>query len=786
MEKFNRCWACMEPLEEGQKICPKCQYQNELYYANPRCLKPGTLLNNRFYVGIVLGEGGFGVTYIGWDTILDMTVAIKEYFPANVASRDCTASLTNDINIFGGRSEQEYKLGLERYIREARTLSKFHDLHGIVDIRDFFHENNTAYLVMEYLKGPTLEEHIKQYGRMKPEYVFQIMKPVMRSLEKIHQAGMVHRDISPDNIMLSDGCIKLIDFGAARLANNDNNKSLTVVLKRGFAPEEQYRSNGKQGPWTDVYAICATIYYMLTGKKPPESIERTYEDTLQSFDELEIPVDKEKSDALMKGLAPIYQNRYQSIRDLCNDLYSDSEIPPSQQFRKDQELLEIVEQEELEEESKKEVQKAIEDSIRIREEKKNEKEIPELMEYDQSESIAIWKNTKEPDNFASAKEEQVKPPVDIKPEEPPKPEEDSKPAELPKSEADVKPEEPPKPEADVKPEKLPKPEADVEPVQLPKPEADVKPEEPPKSEADSKPAESSKHVAVSKDIDSLKPVNPKKETDSRKSGYSGAKENDRSPRKIVITIAAILGVVIIVVAGRMIYKGMSPSKPVQNETKKESSVDPSTSADALSETDNTVQTTEPVEEITMVDVKKKTLQAAKAAINSLEDQQLQVTASQEYSDKIKKGCVIRQSISAGEKFEKGTKSEIKLVISKGSKPVVVPSVLNIDKEKAIKKLHRKGLKYKILSYQYSSSYKKGAVMQQKIAAGKTVKKGKMVGLVISDGAKPVAQTSTSAQSQTRTQTKSPTSSTSRSTGSSKKKKDYSNPIVNGGRANPIE
>ena len=762
MEKFNRCWACMEPLEEGQKICPKCQYQNELYYANPRCLKPGTLLNNRFYVGIVLGEGGFGVTYIGWDTILDMTVAIKEYFPANVASRDCTASLTNDINIFGGRSEQEYKLGLERYIREARTLSKFHDLHGIVDIRDFFHENNTAYLVMEYLKGPTLEEHIKRYGRMKPEYVFQIMKPVMRSLEKIHQAGMVHRDISPDNIMLSDGCIKLIDFGAARLANNDNNKSLTVVLKRGFAPEEQYRSNGKQGPWTDVYAICATIYYMLTGKKPPESIERTYEDTLQSFDELEIPVDKEKSDALMKGLAPIYQNRYQSIRDLCNDLYSDSEIPPSQQFRKDQELLEIVEQEELEEESKKEVQKAIEDSIRIREEKKNEKEIPELMEYDQSESIAIWKNTKEPDNFASAKEEQVKPPVDIKPEEPPKSEEDSKPAELPK------------------------PEADVKPAQLPKPEADVKPEEPPKSEADSKPAESSKHVAVSKDIDSLKPVNPKKETDSRKSGYSGAKENDRSPRKIVITIAAILGVVIIVVAGRMIYKGTSPSKPVQNEIKKESSVDPSTSADALSETDNTVQTTEPVEEITMVDVKKKTLQAAKAAINSLEDQQLQVTISQEFSDKIKKGCVIRQSISAGEKFQKGTKSEIKLVISKGSKPVVVPSVLNIDKEKAIKKLHRKGLKYKILSYQYSNSYKKGAVMQQKITAGKTVKKGKMVGLVISDGAKPVAQTSTSAQSQTRTQTKSPTSSTSRSTGSSKKKKDYSNPIVNGGRANPIE
>lgn len=738
MEKFNRCWACMEPLKEGQKACPKCRYQNELYYANPRCLKPGTVLSNRFYIGMVLGEGGFGVTYIGWDSNLDLTVAIKEYFPSNVASRDCTASISKNINIFGGKSEQEYTQGLERYIREAKTLSKFNDLHGIVNIRDFFYENNTAYIVMEYLKGPTLEEHIKQYGPMKPEYVFRIMKPVMRSLEKIHQEGMVHRDISPDNIMLSDGCIKLIDFGAARLANNDNNKSLTVMLKRGFAPEEQYRSSGKQGPWTDVYAICATIYYMLTGKRPPESIERTHEDTLQGFEKLGITIDKKENDALMKGLAPMVQNRYQSIRELCDDLYSDSIIPPSQLIPEDNELLEIVEQEELEEESKKDVQRAIEDSIRIREEKDNEQEIPELMEYDQSESIAIWKDKEKVDDPASAKEESIKLSADIKPVE--------------------------------------------------SPESEAQGGEPPKSEADSEMAEPPKLEADSKPVEPLKPVDPKKETDSSKQASESTKGNDRFSRKIVITIAAIIGAIIIVVTGSMVYKGINASKTVHNDTKKEASVTPSALADVSSESDNTVQTTEPMEEITMVNVEKKTLQAAKAAINSLGDKELQVITSQEYSDKIKKGSVIRQSISAGEKFEKGTKSEIKLVISKGSKPVTVPSVLKMDKAKAIKKLHQKGLKYKILSYQYSSNYSKGTVMQQKIAAGKTVKKGKVVGLVISDGAKPVTQTksSTSTQTQTRTQTKSSTSSAGKSTGSGKNKKDYSNPIVNGGRANPIE
>ena len=330
INKMNRCWACMEPLESEQTICPKCRFSNDTYQSNPRCLRPGTILHDRFYIGKVLGEGGFGITYMGYDSILDMPVAVKEYFPSNIASRDCTTALTNNINVFEGKAEQTYQQGLERYIREARTLSKFHDLHGIVDVRDFFHENNTAYMIMEYLKGPTLEEYMELHGRMKPEYVFQIMKPVMRSLEQIHQAGMVHRDISPDNIMLSEGSIKLIDFGAARLANNDTNKSLTIVLKRGFAPEEQYRTNGKQGPWTDVYAICATIYYMLTGQKPPESIGRAFEDSLKSFGELGVQIPQGKEKAILKGLEPRWQLRYQSIKELYDDLYSGSSIMPSE------------------------------------------------------------------------------------------------------------------------------------------------------------------------------------------------------------------------------------------------------------------------------------------------------------------------------------------------------------------------------------------------------------------------------------------------------------------------
>lgn len=366
-EVFKRCWACMEPLSEEQ-VCPRCHFDKSKYQSNPRCLRLGTVLNHRYFVGRVLGEGGFGITYIGWDQVLDMTVAIKEYFPSGIASRDTTSGLSDRINVFEGKAEKTYQDGLRKYVNEAKNLSKFHELHGIVSIRDFFYENETAYIIMEYIRGMTLKQYIREFGKLKPENVFQVMKPVMRSLEKIHQSGMIHRDISPDNIMITkEGGMKLIDFGAARVTNDSDNKSFTVMLKRGFAPEEQYRSKGQQGAWTDVYAISATIYYMITGKVPPEAMERVIEDSIEDFHSLGIQIPLHQKRAVMKGLAVLRQQRYQSIHEMYIDIY-------------DKETTGAILQDELEEREQEEIEQVIEHSIRKSEEISKEKGLSELSE----------------------------------------------------------------------------------------------------------------------------------------------------------------------------------------------------------------------------------------------------------------------------------------------------------------------------------------------------------------------------------------------------------------------
>lgn len=318
---MERCLGCMELAADHGK-CPKCGFDVKNYSINPRCLRLNTTLNNRYVVGKVLGEGGFGITYIGWDAVLDLPVAIKEYFPANVALRDTTNG--SEIYVYEGKAGEAYQEGLKRCIKEVKSLSKFHDLTGVVSIHDFFYANGTAYIIMEYLRGITLKEYVKKHGKIRPDQVFQLMKPVMRSLAGMHQTGMIHRDISPDNIMVTiDGKIKLIDFGAARISNVDE-KSFTIFLKRGYTPEEQYRSNGQQGPWTDVYAVSGTMYYMITGETPPESLERAMEDTLQSFEQLGIQFPKRQQDALMKGLSVFYKNRYQSIAELYREIYGEN------------------------------------------------------------------------------------------------------------------------------------------------------------------------------------------------------------------------------------------------------------------------------------------------------------------------------------------------------------------------------------------------------------------------------------------------------------------------------
>lgn len=324
MSKINPdylCPGCMAVLDEPDLPCPLCGFDKSTYSPSPRSLRPFTRLNGKYLVGKVIGEGGFGITYIGFNMETDLPVAIKEYFPSELATRDTTQG--NVITVFSGEARDLYRDGLEKYLREARNLSMFSDLPGIVTVKDFFYENETAYIIMEYINGITLKDHLtKVGGRMKQNEVIKMMKPVLESMNKIHEVGIIHRDISPDNIMITKNKqIKLTDFGAARVFDTEDNKSITVVLKRGYAPEEQYRAKGNQGPWTDVYALCATMYRMITGVTPQEALERIIDDNVEPLSKYDSTIWPETEYAIMKGLSLRAQDRYQTVNDLIDALY---------------------------------------------------------------------------------------------------------------------------------------------------------------------------------------------------------------------------------------------------------------------------------------------------------------------------------------------------------------------------------------------------------------------------------------------------------------------------------
>lgn len=312
------CIFCMNEMPDGSDKCPHCA-QSQNVTTPPHRLLPHTVLCGRYVIGAAKGEGGFGITYIGRDTRLDRVVAVKEYFPSGLVNRNSGASSevteTQDEN---GRNA--FYKGRESFLTEAKTLAKFSGEMGIVHILDFFIENNTAYIVMEYLDGVTLSNKLKADGTMTPEQALTVLMPVMISLEKVHKQGLIHRDISPSNIMILQNTVKLIDFGAARQASRDGNRSMSLMLKPGYAPEEQYRSKGVQGPWTDVYALCATIYKCITGVTPDESNDRLHNDELKPPSQMGVSVDPRFEAALMKGLSVLQQNRYQSIEDLLKDI----------------------------------------------------------------------------------------------------------------------------------------------------------------------------------------------------------------------------------------------------------------------------------------------------------------------------------------------------------------------------------------------------------------------------------------------------------------------------------
>lgn len=316
------CLACMSELN-NRDICDGCGYVQIEYKPFPRCLIPGTKLSNRYVLGKVLGEGSFGITYIGWDTLLDLPVAIKEYYPSDLVSRDVLRSADKSVYVYTDTSQASYKERLDKFLSEARSIARFNQLNAVVSVRDYFYENNTAYIVMDYVDGKRFKDEIKENGPMDANTVLELFKPIFKSLAKIHETGIIHRDISPDNLMLTnDGNLVLIDFGSAELQNAELTRSITIMFKRGFSPEEQYRLKGKQGPWTDIYSMCASMYYGMTGIVPDESIQRTIDDKVKSLVEIkEIDIEESVAKAIMKGMSVVASNRFRSVNELYSALY---------------------------------------------------------------------------------------------------------------------------------------------------------------------------------------------------------------------------------------------------------------------------------------------------------------------------------------------------------------------------------------------------------------------------------------------------------------------------------
>ena len=318
-----RCESCFREFEGA--VCPHCGgAQNDLHQ-----LPVGTLLRERYKLGRVLGQGGFGITYLGWDILMRRPVAVKEFYPRGTVFRKTAVS--SRVECIEGSMIAHYESSRERFLREASALVDFRDIPEVVDILDFVKENNTAYIVMEFVRGVDLAKYIQRRGgRLTAQETFRILKPVMEALAKVHKGGIVHRDISPDNIILDPmGGAKLLDFGAVRAVETPDvdkglNKSTEAIIKRGFAPIEQHNTRGSLGPWTDEYAMCATIWYCLTGVIPEEASVRITEGIDPDWSAIPgLPEHQQR--ALAKGFSCLAKDRYPDMDALLGALFPEGE-----------------------------------------------------------------------------------------------------------------------------------------------------------------------------------------------------------------------------------------------------------------------------------------------------------------------------------------------------------------------------------------------------------------------------------------------------------------------------
>jgi len=310
----NICLGCMSDKGDAA-ACKKCGYKESDTETQHLRIKRRTILKDQYLIGKVLGQGGFGITYLGLDLILHKKVAIKEFLPSMFATRD---SDKTSVVPFSGNMEEFFHQGLQSFIGEARSVANFSRHINIVNVNNYFEANNTGYMVMDYLEGePVSKLLVKRGGRLSLRESFSILFPILEALSEVHKMEIYHRDISPQNIIVTTNNVPvLIDFGAARQIVGEQSYSLDVVLKHGYSPLEQYTSKGKIGPWSDVYACGATLYCMITGKLPPPAIERVYNDELVQPCDIEgLNISEELNDTILTSLAVRTSDRFQSVEE---------------------------------------------------------------------------------------------------------------------------------------------------------------------------------------------------------------------------------------------------------------------------------------------------------------------------------------------------------------------------------------------------------------------------------------------------------------------------------------
>ena len=303
----------MHALAAGETVCPECGRPYGSVKAESFALKPGTILDGKYLVGEMLGQGGFGITYIGFDLLLEQKIAIKEYFPMStgMVSREGRSTVVWSDAVM---QKSGVEKGFDSFLKEARKMAKLRSIPSVVGVNSVFIQNETAYIVMDFIEGETLLKKLQREGPMDYGTCVSLMTPIMQALSEVHKHGIIHRDISPDNIMVqNDGRLILLDLGAAKdldIQGKDGNmQSSQMVAKQGFSPVEQYGRDGKIGSWTDVYAMAATIYYCCTGVLPPSATDRTINDTLTCRPRLT----KEEFDVLAFCMNVLPQNRPQNM-----------------------------------------------------------------------------------------------------------------------------------------------------------------------------------------------------------------------------------------------------------------------------------------------------------------------------------------------------------------------------------------------------------------------------------------------------------------------------------------